>query len=224
MNELVFFDIDGTLINGQTQKMLAIFLFKKGYIKPFKLLGILFWFLLYRFGLVGSGKNIATDAYRLLEKMEVSKFERMMVDLFKTEINSRIFEDAIKEIEVHRLNGRKIVLVSNTIYPIAMIISQNLSIPTEPIATVLETSNGCYTGRIIGKLNRGEEKVRRVNAAAVNNNWNMENCYAYGDHYSDLPILQMAKNPRAVNPDRILKRTAILNGWPIECWTKTSIK
>ena len=39
--------------------------------------------------------------------------------------------------------------------------------------------------------------------------------YAYGNHHSDLPLLETVGNPHAVQPNRILERTARQKSWPI---------
>ena len=49
-------------------------------------------------------------------------------------------------------------------------------------------------------------------------NWNgyeLDQCYAYSDSASDLPMLEAVGHPVAVNPDGKLERHARRNGWPI---------
>ncbi len=49
-------------------------------------------------------------------------------------------------------------------------------------------------------------------------NWNgyeLDQCYAYSDSASDLPMLEAVGHPVAVNPDAKLERHARRNGWPI---------
>ncbi|HYA52228.1 MAG TPA: HAD-IB family hydrolase, partial [Streptosporangiaceae bacterium] len=40
-------------------------------------------------------------------------------------------------------------------------------------------------------------------------------CYAYSDSVTDLPMLEIVGHPRAVNPDRALRRIAQQRGWPV---------
>jgi phosphoserine phosphatase len=42
--------------------------------------------------------------------------------------------------------------------------------------------------------------------------------YAYGDHHSDVPMLEMAQHPVAVTPDSTLTREARRNEWQIAHW------
>ncbi|HUA28612.1 MAG TPA: HAD-IB family hydrolase, partial [Streptosporangiaceae bacterium] len=40
-------------------------------------------------------------------------------------------------------------------------------------------------------------------------------CYAYSDSVTDLPMLEAVGHPRAVNPDRALRRIARERQWPV---------
>ena len=49
-------------------------------------------------------------------------------------------------------------------------------------------------------------------------NWNgyeLDQCYAYSDSASDLPMLEAVGHPVAVNPDTRLERHARAQGWPV---------
>ena len=52
---LVFFDVDDTLVNGQTQKILGKYLYKNGKVSIAFVIKILFYFLMWRIGIV---KNV----------------------------------------------------------------------------------------------------------------------------------------------------------------------
>jgi phosphoserine phosphatase len=43
--------------------------------------------------------------------------------------------------------------------------------------------------------------------------------YAYGDSYSDRPLLEAVGHPVAVNPDPQLYRHAKSKQWPVAQWT-----
>ena len=45
--------------------------------------------------------------------------------------------------------------------------------------------------------------------------YSLPHCYAYSDSVTDLPMLEIVGNPRAVNPDRALRRIALQRGWPV---------
>ena len=59
----------------------------------------------------------------------------------------------------------------------------------EVIGTRLETNNGRYTGRFIGKNCNGEEKVRRIAKLYPRSQYHI---VAYGNSSGDIPMLQYA--------------------------------
>jgi hypothetical protein len=43
----------------------------------------------------------------------------------------------------------------------------------------------------------------------------LKNCYAYSDSHHDIPLLEAVGNPRAINPDALLKIRAYRDNWPV---------
>ena len=80
--------------------------------------------------------------------------------------------------------------------------------------------NGCYTREVDGLPVEGEEKVHAIrrfaDATFGEGNWHITD--SYGDHHSDIPMLEMADSPHAVTPDNPLERHAKSVGWPILNW------
>ena len=46
-------------------------------------------------------------------------------------------------------------------------------------------------------------------------NIDLASSYAYGNHQSDLPLLELIGNPYVVEPTEPLRRVALANKWPI---------
>ena len=70
-----------------------------------------------------------------------------------------------------------------------------------------------YTGRVSGKPNFGEEKVRKIQAWLGNRKFSQT--IAYSDSINDLPLLKFASQAVVLNPDIRLREVAILEGWEI---------
>jgi HAD superfamily hydrolase (TIGR01490 family) len=213
----VFFDVDDTLINGQTQKLMVSYFYQKKKINFTFLLKIYFWFLLYKIGVVSSGTSLISKAYKLTEGIKVEEFKNFMLDLFEKRIKSRIYPQAIDRINFHKQKGHEIVLLSKSCKILIDIIKDYLDVPLS-IATELEVKNGTLTGKINGPIVHGEEKLKIVEKLAPIKNWNLKESYAYGDHYSDLPLLKAVGHACVVNPDRRLKKEAERNNWSIFYW------
>src|SRR5699024_10035389 len=62
---------------------------------------------------------------------------------------------------------------------------------------------------------QGERKTKRIHKILQDQSIDWENSYAYGDSYSDLPVLELVGNPVAVQPDNRLRALAEQNKWQI---------
>ncbi len=80
------------------------------------------------------------------------------------------------------------------------------------IGTRLEIDAGRFTGGLDGGFCHGEGKVQRLTEELGVED--LTGATAYGDSISDLPVLERAGDPVAVNPDRALARHAHEHGWP----------
>jgi HAD superfamily phosphoserine phosphatase-like hydrolase len=88
----------------------------------------------------------------------------------------------------------------------------------ELIAVELERdSQGWITGEILGTPSFKEGKVLRVSEwlSAHHKTWNDVQITFYSDSINDLPLLERAQIPVAVNPDARLRQLATDRGWRI---------
>jgi HAD superfamily hydrolase (TIGR01490 family) len=221
MRTVVFFDLDNTLIDGQTQKIMAFYLWERKQITSFFLFRTFVWFFFYKLGIVRDVTQIMKKAYRLARGIEVSSFQSILEDLVSEEIEPRIFPQALKIIEEHQKQGHRVGLVSNSIAPLVEILEKKLRLSFS-IATQLERENNVFTGEIEGKVMYGEEKLKAVTAYLLKTGGALENSYAITDHNSDLPLLKAVGHPAVVNPDSILRKKAKCYHWPIFNWDLTS--
>ena len=74
---------------------------------------------------------------------------------------------------------------------------------------------GIATGELQPPLLAGAEKVREMRRVCAQYNVDSARCRAYSDSMSDLPMLEAAGQPGAVNPSVRLRRIAVQRGWPV---------
>ena len=89
------------------------------------------------------------------------------------------------------------------------------------LATRMEwDAQGYLTGNVSGSVVEGAGKVTALedwaNEQFGQGGWHVE--YAFGDHYTDKPMLSLAERPFAVDPGKTLKRAAEALGWPVLLW------
>jgi len=75
-----------------------------------------------------------------------------------------------------------------------------------------------FIGRFDGNECFGIEKVEKLKKIVRDRKLVLADSYAYSDHGSDLPMLEMVGYPRAVSPTVELRRVAIERSWKIEVW------
>ena len=84
----------------------------------------------------------------------------------------------------------------------------------EVIANRLEMKDGHAIGKLLKPVVAGPEKARLIREHAKRSGFDLEECYAFSDSYSDLPMLSVVGHPAAVNPDQRLTLLAKAYSWP----------
>jgi len=121
---------------------------------------------------------------------------------------------AIELINHHRELDHPLVVITSTLEFIAEPIVQRLGIP-HLIAPVPERIDRQFTGKIIGTASFQEGKVIRLKQWLEDQQFTLEDSYCYTDSHNDIPLLELAAHPVAVDPDPQLQRTAEQCGWKI---------
>ena len=86
------------------------------------------------------------------------------------------------------------------------------------IACEVDVIEGVYTGQPIGIASFREGKIIRVEQWLATRGQRLSDfskSYFYSDSLNDLPLLERVSNPVAVNPDATLRTHAETAGWPI---------
>ncbi|HKX41363.1 MAG TPA: HAD family hydrolase [Burkholderiaceae bacterium] len=133
------------------------------------------------------------------------------------EIMPRIAPAAHALVDKHRERGDRLVLTTATNRVITERTAQHLRI-ADLIATEVEVVDGHYSGRTRGVLNMREGKVRRLHAWLAEQGLPSESladAVAYSDSRNDLPLLSAVGHPVAANPDAHLRAHALAQGWEI---------
>ena len=118
--------------------------------------------------------------------------------------------EVLGELKGHAGAGRRVVLAAGGYKPVVEAFARRVG-ADDAVGTPLEFSEGRATGRLIGAVNTGRAKAKRlrerVGAGEIH--------AAYGDTSADLVMLQMSENPVAVRPDRGLRERALKEGWRV---------
>lgn len=123
-------------------------------------------------------------------------------------------QPAIQALREHQRNGVQPVFVSGSSCDILQPLARDLDV-RYVLANQLEILAGNYTGEIMGIQTIGEGKRRAVQRFLERQAGCAADCYGYGDHISDLPMLELVGFPRVIAGDPNLMGIAQERGWPI---------
>jgi len=155
--------------------------------------------------------------YRSYAGVRLSDLETWAAEAGRRFWDRRLFPDALRQLNDHRANGHRIVLVSGGIEPVLRPLDQILA-PDALVAAQPEMEDSRLTGRLVGGPLSGHKKAHAALEVAASLGVDMQQSYAYADSYADREILECVGHPVAVNPDRRLRRLARREGWQIRQW------
>lgn len=142
----------------------------------------------------------------------MTEFETLVEECFEKEIKPRIFPEGLKLIQLHNRENYEVILTSASLSNVIEVLRTELG-TTFTLSTKLTVEKGRFTGKISGLIAYGENKVKMAKELVHTNKMSLEGSYAYTDHISDLPLLELVDNPIVVNPDRKLRKIAMKNNW-----------
>lgn len=217
---LAVFDYDGTCIDAQSGKLIAMWLARRGYLSVRSMARLAWWGARYKLHLPYRQAEARELIFRDLGRRDPGEVAAIVKRFHDEVLVSHIRPHALVEVARRKKEGCVAVLVSATFDQIAREAARWLDLDGY-VATEMETdAYGRYTGRVSGEVIAGRHKVEVAVAWADKHlgvgSWEL--AYAYGDHHTDEELLSAATYPCAVSPGPTLKKIAHRNGWPIEDW------
>ncbi len=133
-------------------------------------------------------------------------------------VDPLVYAEAVTLIEQHHADGHDVVIVSASGAEVAEPIGEMLG-ADHVIATVMVQVDGRYTGEIAFYAYAGNKAVA-IRELAEENGYDLDGSYAYSDSATDLAMLEAVGHPYAVNPGKLLRKTAVERGWPVLDFSK----
>ncbi len=152
--------------------------------------------------------------FEVLQRHSLSQLHAWRDDFMATVIEPMINSGKPELIEQHRTQGDELVIVTATNDFVTQPIAERLKVPTL-IATQAEFHNGAYTGKVLGTPSFKAGKVARVKQWLAESGRQFDHCTFYSDSYNDLPLLEYADTPVAVTPDARLRVHAQQFHWRV---------
>lgn len=213
---LALFDLDNTLLAGDSDFEWAQFLIGKGVLdrEVYEARNQQFY---------DDYKAGCLDIHAFLDFQlkPLARHARMQLDAWHdefmvTRIIPMIAPGTPALLAEHRADTCMIITATNSFVtaPIARYLGIPNLIATEPEIG----NNGEFTGQVNGLPSFREGKVSRLEAWLTERNlaWgDLEQSWFYSDSLNDLPLLARVRHPVAVDPDPVLQAYAADHAWPI---------
>ena len=212
---LVLFDLDNTLLAGDSDFEWAQFLIEQGVLdrELYEARNQTFYDQ-YRAGTLDI-REFLDFQLKPLSRHPRSQLDAWHRDFMERKVRPLMREKARALVARHRGDLRVVITATNSF--VTAPIAREFGI-AELIATEPEQRNGEFSGAVSGipcfregKVARLEEWLagRRTPLASFSESW------FYSDSLNDLPLLDRVSHPVAVDPDATLRAHAERRGWPI---------
>lgn len=215
------FDFDGTCINGSSPKKLVSLLFRRKLIDPYRLFRVGLWGLAYKLNLPKDAEGVRKRVFSAFKGYSAIKVNEYLCRFYHERIAGLYRPEADAEMAAHLEQGHVVVLVSASFEPIIASAMVDHPIQFALASRMKIDAAGDYTDETDGLPTEGPDKIvvlrRFLDQMFGWGNWELG--WAYGDHFSDVPMLEAAKHPCAVTPDGKLRRFAQKRGWDVLDWS-----
>jgi len=214
--KLALFDLDNTLLAGDSDYCWAQYLIERGILERAEYEKKNDWFYHhYKQGTLDIHEYLAFQLRPLAgrPRAEIDGWHR---DFMRTKIRPIVHAKTPALLAAHRGALRAIVTATNRF--ITAPIARDLGIEHLIACDVEEGPDGRLTGRPLGTPSFREGKITRIEewlAGLGRRLGDFEESWFYSDSLNDLPLLEKVTNPVAVDPDPTLERQARDRGWPI---------
>jgi HAD superfamily hydrolase (TIGR01490 family) len=210
-----FFDLDKTVIAKSSALTFSKSFYHGGLISRGAALRAAYTQFVY---LMGGADHDQTEHMReylsaLCRGWNVQQVQEIVAETLHDLIDPIIYDEAASLIEEHHRAGRDVVIVSTSSAEVVEPIGELLG-ADRVVATRMVVEDGRFTGEVAYYC-YGPTKAEAVAGLAESEGYDLARCYAYSDSVTDIPMLESVGHPRAVNPDRALRREAVARGWPV---------
>ncbi len=213
---LALFDLDNTLLAGDSDYNWSLFLIKQGLLdeKTHHERNEQFY-LDYKNGNLDIYKFLAFQLKPLSEH-SVADLNALHAKYMDSVIRPMMTQKAQDLVNQHKAQGDLCLVITATNSFVTKPIAQAYGI-AHLIGTDPEMVNGAYTGGVAGVPSFQEGKVTRLKQWLAERGQELadfEQSYFYSDSHNDLPLMKLVTHPVAVDADAKLTDYAQQHGWP----------
>jgi len=211
---LAIFDLDHTLINGDSDYLWGEYMVENGLVdaQEYRQRNLVFY-QDYQSGKLDNDTYLAF-ALEPLTRYSLDELYAWRADFVDKWIRPIVVSGAADLLQQHRDADHELLMISATNLFITEPVAALLGVPTV-LSTEPEIVDNRYTGRYLGTPTYQQGKVIVLEAWLAGNGRNLDGSFFYSDSINDLSLLERVDNPVVVHPDTELKAIAEQRGWSI---------
>jgi HAD superfamily hydrolase (TIGR01490 family) len=210
-----FFDLDKTIIASSSALAFSKPLLRGGLINRRAALRSAYAQLVFSLAGADAGKTerMRAEVSALCAGWDVAQVSAIVRETLHDVVDPLVYVEATELIARHKAAGHDVIVLSATGEEVVAPVAEMLG-ATRSVATRMQIVDGRYSGQVDFYC-YGENKAVAAKELAAVYGYDLAACHAYSDSSTDIPLLEAVGHPHAVNPDRVLRRHAADQGWPV---------
>jgi len=210
--KIVFFDLDGTILDGvSSENAFIVHLMKHGKLKLKQYLAALFFVFNYA---VRYKQNVFVKNKAYLKGLKIDDIEKIAEIFVKENLFKRIRPKLLAIIRKHKQAGDLLVLLTGSPDFLSKHLAKNLQMDLlEPTKCAKEGNAFSCNPPLQHPF--AEQKLEIAQRICKEYKINIKDCVAYGNSYNDRILLREVGYAIAVTPSRRLRKIAEQEGWEI---------
>ena len=209
-----FFDFDETLLDTESSRLGFKYLWERRLISIGFLAKVMVANFFYKRHWL-SDETIAAIMLKFYRRKRLEEFQQGAAAFYQEHLKPHLAPNLLDRVAQHHQDGHVLVLISGSIRYLLEPVAKDLRFH-HLLCTDLEVGpDGLLTGKAKGPLCLDSTKRVLAQKLAGETGIDLASSYAYGNHQSDLPLLELVGHPYAVEPTEPLKNVALENQWPI---------
>jgi len=208
------FDFDETLLEVESARIGIEYLYKEKHVGLPFVLKILFYNFFYKRNLI-SDEKMAMIMIRFYRNKPLEIFEKGAESFYRDYLKPRLAPNIVQKVREHHAAGHLLVLISASVRYLLEPVARDLKFGHLLCTDLEKGSDGLLTGKPDGPVCIDGHKKVSAEKIARDSGIDLARSYAYGNHHSDIPLLETVGNPFAVEPTPQLADVAVKRQWTV---------
>lgn len=209
-----FFDFDKTLLEVESGRLGIQWLRDRRMLPPGYILKIQLANFFYKRRLL-SEERMVRILLTFYKERRFLDFQKGAENFYREYLKPHLAPRILSRVRFHKKEGHRLILISGSVRYMLEPVIKDLEFDYL-LCTNLEVGpDGRMTGKPKGLVCVDHNKKKLTLTLAESIGLDLANSFAYGNHQSDLPLLEIVGHPHAVEPTDILKKVARQRSWPI---------